>query len=248
MKLTSESDKPTVHLIVALAVLIIIFAGCSGFYDRDTTNPNGNETDLPQSEQPESNSTETTAPSTNEEVNTKSTPGLNKSRKYQAFKDAYVEGLRDYNVSVVNSSVNVENDTIHLTYTMKDPDDNITSFWERKNISLNYYYGYDYFISSNKTGVNKTWVPKRVNVSGITSDKKLYETGYVTYENATALASGEITDDRYVIRYYLSVEPGPANPHYQEGNQTEGSELANQSHFQRLPEHKRFLRPTPPNT
>jgi len=203
-------------LLIAIVLAMLLFAGCNGFSDPNINNTStDNKSTSISSDDHAANVTTTSFHSTKTSIPTEAKTNDSKLEKYALFRDAYVDSLEDYNVFVINSSLNPDNESLHLTYAMKNPDSNQTSFCERKNISLNYYYVADHF-RYNDSRVDEDWIPKRVTVTAVSSDDELIETGYVTYENATQLAEGEISDEEYVIRYYLTIEPGPASPQYED--------------------------------
>lgn len=205
----------TISYETCLGILVLVLmalAGCNGVVGTDSPEPRATvsptETNHTETETPVS-----TPPATTTQTGT-DTPKFSKEEKYGYFRDGYVEGLEDANVDVINNSLDPENKTLYLTYQMQDPESDLYTGRERENISLRYVAATDFYINGNISELDKTWVPKQVNVTAITPEGELYETAYTTFERARKMIDGEISARRYLLEYYDTIEMGPANPEY----------------------------------
>lgn len=198
--------------MVALVVVAIALGGLAGCSDIDTSGPNTPSTTESPTEP------RTTAPPTENYTHTSRstpTPEFTKQEKYDAFRDGYVDGLEQQDIKVTNSSLSPENNSISLTYKMSDPNNETQTGRERENVSVAYVIGVETYIDGNQSTGNESWVPKRVNITAVTPDGSLYETAFTTYNRAMKVIEGEMSYEQYLVEYYGTIEPGPANPDYE---------------------------------
>ncbi|MCU4800401.1 hypothetical protein OB920_08475 [Halobacteria archaeon HArc-gm2] len=210
---TARKMVKTVKIAMVMLVLSGLLAGCSGFNvsenpNTDSDDETGQTTTIGPTYTPTSTPTLTSVSS----PTSHNSPDPNKSQKYTVFLDGYIDGLQKEGIVISNSSSDPINDSISITYEMEDPDNNSTISMERKNISFGYSAGVEYYTSDNQSQRDESWVPKRVNINAISTDGRLYETAYITYDLAIKWVNGEISDKEYLLEYYSTIEIGPANP------------------------------------
>lgn len=204
-------------------VVILVLSGCSGFSgpnsSEPTTNISQNQTETIETVTPTVTPTLTVASTPTATPNPGQTDTKNQSykrkEKYGYFRDGYIEGMEEGGVDVINNSIDSNNETLDITYKMRDPESDLYTGRERENISFRYVAATDFYINGNVSYLDKSWVPKHVNITAITPEGKIYETAYTTYERAKKMIDGEISARRYLLKYYSTIEPGPANPEYE---------------------------------
>ncbi|WP_143117626.1 hypothetical protein [Halomicrobium zhouii] len=197
-------------LVIGLVILIAPLAGCTG----PTEPPSSPATENATTPSPATSPT----PTEDRRVTSTptSTPELTQKEKYDTFRTGYVEGVENNGVNVLETRIHSANSTLYLKYEMKNPKSDLYTGRERENISLGYVVGVERFISKNNSEVNQSWVPKRVNVVAITPAGEIYETAYTTYDRAMKMITGDVSERKYLLKYYDTIEPGPANPDYED--------------------------------
>lgn len=197
--------------IVAVAVLIIL-AGCGGILGPDS--PNQTSTSSPTSDTPSPTSVSTTVstPTSTPEATATETPSYSTAYKQEIFTSNYTNSLKENQVNVTNTTVDNQNGTLALIYEMDDPTNETSTGWERENITLMYTAMIEVYYDR---GYDNSWIPKQVNVTAVTPEGVRYERAYTTFERAKEMIDGEITAKRYLLEYYGTIEPGPANPEYE---------------------------------
>lgn len=201
------------HKIITIVVLLSLLSGCSTLDSLGTGSPTATETTTKNTPEPTTTPVETDTPTPTETAT--QTPTYSKKDKYGYFRDGYIGGLREADVNIINDSIDENNNTLRLTYEMEDPKTDNHVVNERENVSLRYVAAVDFYLNGNISELDESWIPKRVNVTAITPEGERYETAYTTLERAKEMIDGEMSARRYLIEYYGTIEPGPANPEYE---------------------------------
>lgn len=201
----SDSLSTSSLKVVIVVIILAVLAGCSGITGLETPHQTPTTTPTPSSSVPteRATSTHTSTPETTET----STPS--RVHKQRFFTANYTAGLEGEGVNVSSAVVDGETETLYIKYIMKDPNSGNVKSNEQENISLGYAAAVDGYI---KKGYDKSWIPKRVNVTALTPDGDIYEKGYLKYEWARKLSNGEISALRFLAKYLNSIECGPTYP------------------------------------
>lgn len=202
------------YAFLSSVLFLVLLSGCGSFVDQTPATPTTAPSPTATTQTTVSAYTPTQTESTPPSTATK-TRSFTKEQKYGYFRDGYIEGIQNGGVNVVNNSLDPENDTLHVTYKMRDPKSDLYTGRERENVSLSYVAVVDFYLNGNISELDETWIPKQINVTAVTPDGRLYETAYTTFERAQKMINGEISAKRYLLEYYGTIEMGPANPEYE---------------------------------
>ena len=116
-------------------------------------------------------------------------------------------------MSLTTTDIDPDNKSIQIVH--RAPTNNTTRYLLEQHLLL---YSYQSLINKyeNETGtfghVDRSWIPRTINVTVRTQDGRLYERAYIKYEWALARANGEISERNYRFLYIGEAEPGPAHP------------------------------------
>lgn len=228
--------------IKSFLVFAVLLSGCtSPFGAMDDRNANGTSTaisetrgvstdlETTQSEHVrESNSVSTNQSNTpiNEKTSSEATNSevpteWGRSAKYDYFRDNFTDSVKL--AKVVESSIHPNNQSMSISYVIDKDDLKSTN---NKTIDVIYAYAamVDLYVSEgNYNTLDKSYVPKHVNVTAVSSEGEIYYTGFVKYEWAyNWKVSEEWPGDsdarrqRYVLEFFNTTDRGPAHPDYEE--------------------------------
>ncbi|MFC6975433.1 hypothetical protein ACFQL1_13490 [Halomicroarcula sp. GCM10025709] len=228
-----QIKKPDVGriLLICLIAVSISVAGCSSFDgEADKTETSS----VVPSEPSETKETATTpqrhttdhpehtsiSPSTKTEnptqTITKSQSEILGERydKYEQYSARYIGAITESsNTSLELSDIDTANKTIKIVHYA--PTNNTSKYLLQQGVILTLYkYSIDRYADDEGTyaDVDRSWIPRTINVTVRTQDGRLYERAHIKYEWGLARLNGTLTEREYELLYIGEAEPGPAHP------------------------------------
>lgn len=190
-------------------LLLVVLAGCGGFIGAQSPEPTST---APTPQSPAETVTTTESPTPTPTSTKTETPELSVRYKQRFFTSNYTTSIEENGVNVTNTTIDGQNETLYLTYEMREPDSDVYTGRERENISLFYAAMAEIYYDR---GYDESWIPKQVNVTAFAPNGQIYEKAHMNYEKARKVRTGEISAYDFLLEYYGTIELGPANPEYE---------------------------------
>lgn len=211
-------ENKTAFALFSIA-LLVIFAGCSAFGPSGEAGTSTPEVISSSTSTPGATPTpkETVTPeqtvtpevTTKENTKTATDKYAERRKKYNAFDNVSKGTHSSFNISVIDSNIYPKNKTYTYIVEIQGPQNETRNVEIRQYIAIIYLQNVEY-LNSNKEDGDHTWVPDTVNVTLVTPEGEVFETGYLKYIWAYKTYTGEWSNRIYLAHYAGSIEDGPA--------------------------------------